>query len=100
MTPSDPHDVSERVGAVPSRSSMWKPSSNRRVSALTMLLAIGLQESRFTFRDQVVPGKAPGQVGPATGFWQFERAGGVAGVMQHPRSAEIARVAADHAAVA
>jgi hypothetical protein len=69
-------------------------------AAEAMLLAIGLQESRLTHRDQIVAGKAPGQVGPATGFWQFERNGGVAGVMQHARSAAIARAAADAAGVA
>lgn len=69
-------------------------------AAEAMMVAIGLQESRFIHRDQVVPGKAPGQVGPATGFWQFEKNGGVAGVMQHARSAEIARIAADAAGVA
>jgi hypothetical protein len=51
-----------------------------------MLIAIGLQESRFRHRDQVVTGKKPGEIGPATGFWQFERGGGVRGVMQHPAS--------------
>lgn len=41
------------------------------------LLAIGLQESRFQYRRQI-------GFGPAMGFWQFERGGGVAGVMHHP----------------
>ena len=44
-----------------------------------MLLAIGLQESRFTHRRQVR--------GPARGFWQFE-VGGVSGVLRHTASAE------------
>lgn len=43
--------------------------------ARLMLLAIGLQESRFTHRRQTG--------GPARGFWQFERGGGVAGVYRH-----------------
>ena len=68
-------------------------------AAFAMLYAIGMQESRFVHRDQVVAGKAPGQVGPATGFWQFERGGGVAGVMQHQTSAETARKAAAAAGV-
>ena len=55
------------------------PSMDSR-SARVMLLAIGLQESRFTHRYQVVQGK-PDAKGPARGFWQFERAGGVAGVL-------------------
>lgn len=40
-----------------------------------MLLAIGLQESRFEHRQQIG--------GPARSFWQFERNGGVAGVLMH-----------------
>jgi hypothetical protein len=43
--------------------------------ARAMLLAIGLQESRFEHRRQVK--------GPARGFWQFEYGGGLAGVMTH-----------------
>lgn len=41
-----------------------------------LLLAIGLQESRFEHRVQIN--------GPARGFWQFEKGGGVKGVMGHP----------------
>ncbi|WP_241122458.1 hypothetical protein [Achromobacter xylosoxidans] len=48
-----------------------------------MLLAIGLQESRFLHRRQIS--------GPARGFWQFEKGtrasrGGVWGVYLHPAS--------------
>jgi hypothetical protein len=46
--------------------------------ASVMLLAIGLQESRFVHRRQIG--------GPARGFWQFERGGGVRGVLTHPAS--------------
>jgi hypothetical protein len=49
--------------------------------ARCMLLAIGLQESRFLYRWQVLNG---GGKGPARSFWQFERRGGVAGVLRHP----------------
>lgn len=69
-------------------------------AAETMMLAIGLQESRFIHRDQVVPGKPAGSVGPATGFWQFEMGGGVAGVMQHATTADIARHVAAASGVA
>lgn len=48
--------------------------------ARVMLLAIGLQESKFEHRAQVLNG---GGKGPARGFWQFERGGGVKGVMNH-----------------
>lgn len=56
------------------------PARMKSVEAELMLLAIGLQESRFTHRRQIG--------GPARGFWQFERGGGVAGVIQHPVSRE------------
>lgn len=45
-----------------------------------MLLAIGLQESRFEHRRQIG--------GPAVGLWQFEQGGGVRGVLTHPSSRE------------
>lgn len=50
--------------------------------ARVMLLAIGLQESRFIHRRQIG--------GPARGFWQFEQGGGVRGVLRHEASREIA----------
>src|SRR5690606_35531315 len=51
------------------------PSRMDSDRATVMLLAIGLQESRFEHRRQIK--------GPARGFWQFERGGGVRGVMTH-----------------
>lgn len=42
--------------------------------ARAMLIAIGLQESRFQHRHQIG--------GPANGFWQFER-GGIKAVLSH-----------------
>ena len=53
--------------------------------ASVMLLAIGLQESDFRFPRQMIDGKP---TGPATGYWQFERGGGVHGVLSHPASAD------------
>lgn len=58
--------------------------------ARVMLLAIGLQESRFTARRQLV-GNPPKPIGPAKGFWQFELGtaasrGGVWGVFLHEAS--------------
>lgn len=47
--------------------------------ARAMLIAIGLQESRFEYRRQVE--------GPARGYWQFELAG-VRGVVNHKASAQ------------
>lgn len=51
--------------------------------AVMLLLAIGLQESGLTARCQIAQG---GGRGPARGLWQFERAGGVLGVLQHPKT--------------
>lgn len=59
------------------------PGSMRTDRALVMLLAIGLQESRFTARRQLV-GSPPRPVGPAKSYWQGEQGGGmVAGVRTH-----------------
>lgn len=51
--------------------------------ARIMLMAIGLQESRFAYRRQMGNG-------PARGFWQFEAGGGVRGVMEHSASRQYA----------
>jgi len=47
--------------------------------ARVQMLAIGLQESRFQYRRQMGNG-------PAMGYWQFERGGGVRGALNHPTS--------------
>lgn len=52
--------------------------------ARVMLLTIGQQESRFQYRRQM-------NDGPAKGFWQFERGGGVKGCISHPASKELLR---------
>lgn len=62
------------------------PSDDR---ARLMLLAIAQQESQILFRDQQEFDRATGELvdgklGPALGLWQFERGGGVAGVLNHP----------------
>jgi hypothetical protein len=54
------------------------PAKMSGAKAETMLLAIGLQESRFEHRKQIG--------GPAVGLWQFEQGGGVRGVLTHPAS--------------
>lgn len=51
------------------------PGRFASTEATVMLLAIGLQESRFEHRQQIG--------GPARSFWQFEKSGGVHGVLQH-----------------
>ncbi|MDR0216211.1 MAG: hypothetical protein LBJ15_19750 [Comamonas sp.] len=54
--------------------------------ARVMLLAIGLQESRFEHRRQLV-GSPPRPIGPAKSFWQAEQGGGmVHGVRLHDKS--------------
>ena len=64
---------------------MVLPSDMRSTAARRLLLAIGWQESRFTHRVQVG--------GPARGYWQFEQAGGVRGVLGHQKSRDVAREA-------
>jgi hypothetical protein len=66
------------------------PSKMDTDAARVMLLAIGLQESRLIARVQKVHGD-PYAKGPARGLWQFERGGGVQGVMTHPATRENAR---------
>lgn len=56
------------------------PPAMNTPQARVLLLAIGLQESRFQHRRQIG--------GPARGFWQFEHNGGVRGVLMHPASRE------------
>jgi hypothetical protein len=53
-------------------------------AARAMLLATALQESGFAHRVQV-------PAGPAHGFWQFERNGGVADVLDHPSTRGVVR---------
>ena len=54
--------------------------------ATAMLLSIGMQESKFRERRQVGGG-------PGRGVFQFERGGGVKGVMTHEDSREYLRAA-------
>lgn len=54
------------------------PARMESDQATLILLAIGLQESMLEHRRQIG--------GPARGLWQFERGGGVAGVLRHPVS--------------
>lgn len=55
------------------------PSKMDSDAARVMLLAAGLQESRLQYRYQKT--NDPYTKGPARGLWQFERGGGVGGVM-------------------
>ena len=61
----------------------------RSEKADILLLSIAGQESAWTHRYQISSRK--GRKGPARGFWQFEKNGGVVGVMSHPWSRDKAR---------
>lgn len=62
--------------------SLLPPKMDSR-EARAMLMAIGLQESRFMYRKQLG--------GPARGFWQFEQGGGVRGVIEHAATGPLIR---------
>lgn len=59
-------------------------------AARIILIAIALQESKLIHRWQVVDLKQPNVKGPARGLLQFERGGGVTGVLLHAASADYA----------
>lgn len=64
----------------------------RDVRADALLLAIAGQESAWTHRVQRSRRKDGSFFdGPARGLWQFERGGGVAGVLHHRSTARLAR---------
>jgi hypothetical protein len=64
------------------------PSRMHSVAAVATMLAIGLQESEFLVRVQR-------EAGPAHGYHQFERGGGIGGVLSHPASKGLARNACE-----
>ena len=59
------------------------PARMKSKKAVVMMLAIGLQESRFIHRRQIK--------GPARGFWQFESGGGVRGVLNFHSTHDLAK---------
>lgn len=65
--------------------------------ARVQMLCTGLQESGLTARRQVLDG---GGKGAATGLAQFERGGGVKGVLTHPSTADLAARVCDARKVA
>jgi len=66
------------------------PAKMDTPEARIMLLAIGLQESRFEHRRQLV-GNPPRPTGPAKSFWQAEQGGGmVHGVRLHAETSAAA----------
>jgi len=68
---------------MPAAFSLLPPNMDSR-EARVMLLAIGMQESRFKHRKQIG--------GPAHGFWQFEggSSAAVGGVLRHPATSKYA----------
>jgi len=64
------------------------PPKMQTPEATALLYAIGLQESRFVHRIQRYGG-------PARGFWQFERDGGVLGVCTHRATAQQVKAVLD-----
>jgi len=69
---------------IPAALSMLPPAMDSS-NARAMLVATGLQESKFLERRQIVKG---GKKGPAAGLWQFEQGGAVRGVLEHKRTRE------------
>lgn len=63
----------------------YLPAKYDSIAARTLLYAIGMQESKFSARRQY-------NNGPAASFWQFERGGGIKGVLRHSASAQYARI--------
>lgn len=61
------------------------PKELNSKEAAQMALTIGLQESRLVYRHQIG--------GPAHGLWQFEKGGGVKGVLTHKATAWYAKEA-------
>lgn len=61
-----------------------------------MSVAAAYQESKCSARDQ----GDPNVIGPATGFWQFEKNGGVAEILEHPMTDDIARALAVRSGIA
>lgn len=75
------------------------PARMNSPAAVYWMLAIGLQESDFQHRFQLLEDKKGNLLrhpdgslreGPARGFWGFEQGGGVRGVLFHPRTGELA----------
>ncbi|MDR7193362.1 peptidoglycan-binding domain-containing protein [Luteimonas terrae] len=69
-------------------------------AARVILLAICGQEADFHHRWQVFDRTRPLAMGAARGLWQFERGGGVRGVLTHPASRTLAAEVCRRMAVA
>jgi hypothetical protein len=73
------------------------PAKMDSPEARVLLLAIQRQEDPEQKRYQVGPVRdGRWSKGPARGLWQFERGGGVLGVMRHPLTRDMAKSLCDH----
>lgn len=82
-------NLSEILGIVIVPALRLLPTTMDTPEARVQMLTIGLQESKLTYRYQVLDD--PTVKGPARGLWQFERGGGVKGVMTHPAVSRLTR---------
>lgn len=78
-----PISASDLRDAIISPAMRMLPAMMDTAEARVMLHAIALQESGLAARSQA-------NDGPAYGLWQFERGGGVVGVLTHPQSRDLA----------
>lgn len=80
--------IPDHIKHAVSKALFMLPPAMTSPKARVMLYAIGLQESRFEYRRQMI--KKGGELlplGPAKSFWQGERTGGMcAGVVRHDAS--------------
>lgn len=79
-------DLLLNVAVRPALKSLEAEGINHSRNAERFILAIALQESRAKHRKQLGQDGRP--TGPANGYWQFERGGGVTGVLNHRATAE------------
>lgn len=79
--------IPDQVKGAISKALYMLPPPMTSPEARVALYAIGLQESRFQYRRQMIKKSGTLQpIGPAKSFWQFERGGGCRGVVEHPAS--------------
>lgn len=80
--------IPDQVKSAISKALFLLPPPMTSPEARAMLYAIGLQESRFQFRRQMIKkGGVLVPEGPAKSFWQGELTGGMcSGVRNHPTS--------------
>ena len=93
---SEPLRNARTVLAIIGEGMQLLPAIRRTPEADQLLLTICGQEADFTHRWQVYDAKRPEAMGAARGLWQFERGGGVRGVLTHERTktqaAEVCRM--------